>query len=249
MILSAFEPAQALKDISKASVALATTTGIIPVGNSDHLPSSGATTYYTYTYSDTDTYETASGGYDPTQANANANVQIPFDLMVDKEMNGEISSFDKTFYTTTGYNMTTTTAVAVGNSIGNVIVASGVDAIILTADVESSTYAAAIIANKIEEKAGIPVVLITALPEVAQNLGVNRIVTGVNPAYVLGKDTSMQIKAINAALEALVTEVESSTVFDIYGDYSLEFSAPSTFSLSVASPGWDGTMAQQMKMW
>lgn len=224
----------ALLDASKATITLATTTGIVPRGE-------GSSEATIYAYSSDNIYETASEGYDSTYVNADVNVQMPFSIMSEKETNGEIGTFNKTFYTTVGHEMSIAAAIEIGNNLQQSIIASGTDAVILTADTESSTQAAAIIANQLD-KNGMPVVLITTYPEVAQKFSINRIVTGINEAYVLGQNTIIQNNIINTAINALLTEVENSTVFDIYKDYCLEFSAPSTFSLKVTDPYWDGTM-------
>ncbi len=70
-------PQPAIKDLSKATIALCTSGGIVPKGNPDHIESSNATRYGEYDITGVndlteETYETAHGGYDPVYANEDA---------------------------------------------------------------------------------------------------------------------------------------------------------------------------------
>lgn len=67
-------PNPAVKDLSKATIALVTSGGIVPKGNPDHIESSNASKYGEYSIAGIDdlteeTFETAHGGYDPVYAN------------------------------------------------------------------------------------------------------------------------------------------------------------------------------------
>ena len=71
------------------------------------------------------------------------------------------------------------------------------------------------------ERYGIPVVVITALPELASALGVSRIVQGVRIEHVCGDptlsdeaDAVVQLRLVEAALKALETSVDCPTVFE-----------------------------------
>ena len=71
------------------------------------------------------------------------------------------------------------------------------------------------------ERAGFPTALVTAIPAVAESLGVYRIVTGKGVSYPFG-DPQMAPEAerafrrsiIERALRAMKTSVDSPTVFD-----------------------------------
>lgn len=70
------------------------------------------------------------------------------------------------------------------------------------------------------ERAGIPGVLITALPDLAQRVGANRIVAGVrmphpvgDPSLPLEKERALRRRIVETALKALQTEVGEPTVF------------------------------------
>ena len=79
-------PQPAIKDLSKATIALCTSGGIVPKGNPDHIESSNATRYGEYDITGVndlteETYETAHGGYDPVYANEDADRVLPVDVM------------------------------------------------------------------------------------------------------------------------------------------------------------------------
>jgi len=130
-------PNSAIKDISKAKVALVTSGGIVPKGNPDHIESSSASKYGKYDiagYNDltVETHETAHGGYDPVYANDDSDRVLPVDVLRDLEKEGVIGELHRYFYTTTG------NGTSVGNSKGfaakfaKELVTDGVDAVILT---------------------------------------------------------------------------------------------------------------------
>ena len=72
------------------------------------------------------------------------------------------------------------------------------------------------------EKTGIPVVQITALPEVSKMVGANRILRGTAIPYVTGdknlpedKEKELNFQFLKKALEILQTPVEEQTVFTL----------------------------------
>ena len=90
--------APALKDLSKAKIALATTGGIVPVDNPDRIQSASATRWGKYDISDMDrleggVFKTIHAGFDPAAANADPNVIMPVDVM--KEFLKEGKMVDK----------------------------------------------------------------------------------------------------------------------------------------------------------
>ena len=79
-----------VKDLSKATIALVTSGGIVPKGNPDHIESSNASHYGEYDITGVmdlteETYETAHGGYDPVYANEDADRVLPVDVLRDME--------------------------------------------------------------------------------------------------------------------------------------------------------------------
>ena len=131
------EPAAAIKDLSKAKIALVTSGGIVPKGNPDHIESSSASKYGTYSIAGVEdltaeTYETAHGGYDPVYANEDADRVLPVDVLREFEKAGKIGKLYEEFSTTVGNGTAVASAKAFAEEIGKKLVADGVDAVILT---------------------------------------------------------------------------------------------------------------------
>lgn len=131
------EPNPAVKDLSKAKLALVTSGGIVPKGNPDHIESSSASKFGEYdidgVYDLTEeTYETAHGGYDPLYANADADRVLPVDILREFEQEAKIGSLYNRFYTTVGNGTAVAKAKEYAAEIGRRLLAANVDAVILT---------------------------------------------------------------------------------------------------------------------
>lgn len=131
------DPNPAVKDMSKAKVALVTSGGIVPKGNPDHIESSSASHYGKYDIDGVmdltvETYETAHGGYDPTYANADSDRVLPVDVLRNMEKEGKIGSLHRYFYTTVGNGTAVASSKKFGEEIVKELIADGVDAVILT---------------------------------------------------------------------------------------------------------------------
>lgn len=131
------EPNPAVKDITKAKIALVTSGGIVPKGNPDHIESSSASHYGEYDITGVmdltaDTYETAHGGYDPTYANEDADRVLPVDVLRDLEKEGKIGSLHHLFYTTVGNGTAVASAKKFAAEYSQKLKNDGVDAVILT---------------------------------------------------------------------------------------------------------------------
>lgn len=130
-------PNPAVKDITKAKIALVTSGGIVPKGNPDHIESSSASKYGKYDIEGVmdlteATYETAHGGYDPSYANQDADRVLPVDILREYEKEGKIGSLHRYFYTTTGNGTSVANSKAFAAEYAKELVADGVDAVILT---------------------------------------------------------------------------------------------------------------------
>ena len=130
-------PNPPIKDLSKATIALVTSGGIVPKGNPDHIESSSASKFGEYditgvTDLTADTYETAHGGYDPVYANADADRVLPVDVMRDLEKEGVIGKLHNKYYATVGNGTAVASAKAYAAEIAKRLIADGVDAVILT---------------------------------------------------------------------------------------------------------------------
>lgn len=130
-------PQPAIKDLSKATIALCTSGGIVPKGNPDHIESSNATRYGEYDITGVDdltedTYETAHGGYDPVYANEDADRVLPVDVMREFEREGVIGKLHNKFYTTVGNGTAVLSSKAFADEYAQKLIADGVDAVIMT---------------------------------------------------------------------------------------------------------------------
>lgn len=130
-------PNPAVKDITKAKIALVTSGGIVPKNNPDHIEASSASKYGKY---DIDTvidlteegYETAHGGYDPTYANEDSDRVLPVDVLRDLEKEGKIGELHRYFYTTTGNGTAVASSKQFAEEFSKELLEDGVDAVILT---------------------------------------------------------------------------------------------------------------------
>lgn len=133
----AIEPAPAIKDISKARIALVTSGGIIPMNNPDKIQSASATRWGKYDISEMDTlksgeFKTIHAGYDPTEADKNPNIVTPVDALKQFEKEGKIGEFYKYFYSTVGTGTTQSEATRMGKEIAKELLEANVDGVILT---------------------------------------------------------------------------------------------------------------------
>ncbi len=130
-------PNPAVKDITKAKIALVTSGGIVPKGNPDHIEASSASKYGKYDIDGVmdltdETYETAHGGYDPSYANQDADRVLPVDILREYEKEGKIGSLHRYFYTTVGNGTSVANSKGFAETYAKELVADGVDAVILT---------------------------------------------------------------------------------------------------------------------
>ncbi len=131
------DPRPAIKDMSKAKIALVTSGGIVPFGNPDHIAASSAQNFGEYDITGVmdlkeGEYQTAHGGYDQTYANQDADRVLPVDVLRDIEKEGRIGSLHHLFYTTVGNGTAVANSKKFGTEMGKRLKAAGVDAVILT---------------------------------------------------------------------------------------------------------------------
>lgn len=130
-------PNPALKDVSKAKIALVTSGGIVPKGNPDRIEASSASRYGKYSIAGVealtaDAFETAHGGYDPVYANDNPNRVVPVDALRQLEKEGRIGRLFPYFYSTVGNGTSVANAKKYAAEIAAELVNEGVQAVILT---------------------------------------------------------------------------------------------------------------------
>jgi len=129
-------PAEPVKDIKHAKIAVVTSGGIVPTGNPDHIESSNATKWGKYDITgmdrlSADEFTTIHGGYDRQFAMANPNVVVPLDALRELEKAGEFGELVNYFCTTTGTGTATASAAKFGSEIGQMFIDEHVDAVIL----------------------------------------------------------------------------------------------------------------------
>jgi glycine reductase len=130
-------PNSAIADISKVTVALVTSGGIVPKGNPDRIESSSASKYGEYDITNindltAETYETAHGGYDPTYANKDADRVLPVDVLRDMEREGIIGKLYNKFYSTVGNGTSTKNSKQYAACFAQKLKDDNVQAVILT---------------------------------------------------------------------------------------------------------------------
>lgn len=131
------EPGKAIKDLSKATIAIVTSGGIVPKGNPDRIESSSASKYGKYDIEGVDDltsegWETAHGGHDPVYANEDADRVIPVDVLRDMEKEGKIGKLHRYFYSTVGNGTAVASSKKFAEEFTKELVADGVDAVVLT---------------------------------------------------------------------------------------------------------------------
>ncbi len=89
------DPADAIKDITKATIALITTGGMVPKGNPDRIQSASAQIWGRYDMSEFDSLKEAEfitihGGYDPVYANEDPDRVAPLAMLRKLEAEGHI---------------------------------------------------------------------------------------------------------------------------------------------------------------
>ena len=215
-----------IKNISKATIALITISGIVPKGNPDKIPSSKATFYKKYSIDGvqdltSEDYEVADGTYDPTNVNEDPDRMLPVDVMRDLEKEGVISRLYNYFYTTSGNEMAVSAAKTLGANLATELKNENIDGFILTCADGIGTRAGALICKQLENILLKPVALVSAVPPVAMNAGATRVIPGVgitnplgNPSLDADAELALRKEKIEKCLTALTTEVNKPTVFE-----------------------------------
>lgn len=130
------EPAAPIADMSKATIALITTGGVVPEGNPDKVQSASAQKWAKYDVSDLDElkgkFVTIHGGFDPVYCNAKADRVAPLDQLTRLKKEGVIGNVFKYFYTTTGTGTSVANAKRFGKEIGQELKDAHVDGVIMT---------------------------------------------------------------------------------------------------------------------
>lgn len=131
------KPAPAITDMGRTKLALVTSGGIVPRGNPDRIAAANAQRFGTYSIEGmaaftSQSHQTAHGGYDPTFANADPNRVLPLDAVRELAAKGLIGTLHEYYYATVGNATSVANARKFGESIARILLADGVQAVILT---------------------------------------------------------------------------------------------------------------------
>lgn len=128
--------APAIKDLSKANIAVVNTGGIVPIDNPDRIQSASATRWGRYNIDGVDdllggVYKTIHAGFDPAAADADPDVIVPIDAIRAYEKEGKIGKLHEYFYSTVGTGTTQAEAARMAKEIIPYLRDANVDAIIM----------------------------------------------------------------------------------------------------------------------
>lgn len=128
--------APAVKDMSKACVAVITTGGIVPVDNPDKIQSASATRWGRYNVEDLDrleggVYKTIHAGFDPAAADEDPNRIVPLDVLKVLQEEGVYGSLHPFFYSTVGTGTTQAEAQRMAKEMIPYLQDNNVDAVIM----------------------------------------------------------------------------------------------------------------------
>lgn len=130
-------PAEPLLDLSKATIALVSSSGVVPVDNPDHIQSASAQKWGKYNISSLDhlaegVFKTIHAGFDPAAMCHVPDRGIPVDAMRYFEKTGKIGKLYDWYYVTVGTGTTQAFAAKFGREIAQELHAAKVDAVVLT---------------------------------------------------------------------------------------------------------------------
>jgi len=128
--------AAAIKDLSKANIAIVTSGGIVPIDNPDRIQSASATRWGRYNIEGVDdllsgVYKTIHAGFDPAAANADPDVIVPIDALRAYEKEGKIGKLHEFFYSTVGTGTTQAEAARMAKEMIPFLRTAKVDGIIM----------------------------------------------------------------------------------------------------------------------
>jgi len=130
-------PQPAIKDITKARIALISSGGPVPKGNPDRIESSSASKFGRYSLANISNFtpknsQTAHGGYDPVYINEDLDRVLPVDVIKEMVAEGEIGSLHEFWYSTVGNGTAVASAKKFATEIVQYLKDDHVDAVILT---------------------------------------------------------------------------------------------------------------------
>ena len=130
-------PAAPVVDLSKATIALVSSSGVVPVDNPDRIQSASAQKWGKYDISKLDklpegAFKTIHAGFDPAAMCAVPDRGIPVDAMRYFEKQGKIGKLYDDYYITVNTGTTQAFAAKFGREIAQELHNAKVDAVVLT---------------------------------------------------------------------------------------------------------------------
>lgn len=130
-------PAPPVQDLTKTSIVLFTTGGLVPVGNPDKIKQAFAVSYGVYDMTGLDAlkkgaYESIHGGYDTTAASDDPHRLVPLDVMRDCVAEGVIGGLYPYFGSTCGAGTNVASSQEMGRSWAKRLKDAQIGAAILT---------------------------------------------------------------------------------------------------------------------
>jgi glycine reductase len=130
-------PAEPVRDLRSAVIALVTDGGLVPEGNPDRMDPSGARRFSALPIAGLDelsgaAYDVYHSGYDTTYANGDPHRLVPLDVMRELETEGRFGKLHEFVYATAGIGADVESSARTGQGIAERLKASGVDGVILT---------------------------------------------------------------------------------------------------------------------
>jgi glycine reductase len=131
-------PPPPIADLSKATIALVTSGGIVPKGNPDRIESTFATKWLKYSLEGVtdltaEKWQSVHGGYNTTNANDDPDRVLPVDAMRALEAEGVIGHLHENYYVFVGSGASTVTARKFAQQMATEINELDIQGVILTA--------------------------------------------------------------------------------------------------------------------
>lgn len=134
-VYEAVTPAKPVVDMRTATVAIVTESGLVPMGNPDHIEWARATKWRKYPIAGKDDLvsgdlEAVHGGFDNTWVNQDPDRMIAVDVLRQLEREGAIGKLHDWYYVTTGNGTSIENSKRFGREIAAELVAAGVQAVV-----------------------------------------------------------------------------------------------------------------------
>jgi glycine reductase len=130
------DPARAVKDLRASTIALVTTSALVPHGNPHRLRQSYSTEWHKYSIDglsclDPSEWESIHGGFDTSAANRDPHLVLPLDALRMLEGNA-FGRLHPAYYVTAGVGTAVSAAQRMGAEIAAELIAADIGGVVLT---------------------------------------------------------------------------------------------------------------------